>query len=728
MSGLLGKHLGRFRIVKQLGRGGIGVVYKARDNEMRVDVAIKTIPPELAHHREFLRRFQQEAGALMRLHHPHIVGLIDLVQDQGSHYMVLEYVDGPSLSQLLTNGALPPERAQQIALQICDALSHAHEHKVVHRDIKPSNILLTKDGRVKVTDFGIARVLDATLGTVTGQVFGTVQYASPEQVKGLKVDARSDLYSLGVVLYEMVTGRVPFVGKDDMEIAEQHLRASAVPPRELREEIPQGLEGIILRCLEKDRELRYQRAEELAADLRRGDVSEKARLRAGEAEAEKDRRIPVAILGTIAVVLLAALGLFGVVFWPRLRSPAQSVTSSAGAESKPASSPTGMQPVPTASLSPQVVHTVTSRPTSAPDQPVPTSEPLGGKIAFHSNRDLNVEIYVMNSDGRGVIRLTNNPASNRYPSWSPHGTRIAFVSDRAGDEGIYVMNSDGSGVIRLTNNLAWEGYPSWSPDGTRIAFVSGHDGNWEIYAINADGSGVIRLTDNPAWDGALSWSPDGTRIAFQSDRDGDEGIYVMNTDGSGVVRLTNNPAWDRDPSWSPDGTRIAFESGRDSNGEIYAMSADGSGVIRLTDNPAWDRNPSWSPDGTRIAFNSDRDGNMEIYVMNADGSGVIRLTNNPAWDFAPAWSPDGTPIDFHSDRDGNGQIYLMNADGSGVIRLTNNPAWDFAPAWSPGGTPIDFHSDRNGNGQIYLMNADGSGVARLTDNPAADSLPSWSPR
>ena len=293
----------KYRTEGELGRGGMGVVYKARDTEKNIDVAIKTIPPELAHHPEFLRRFQQEARALMRLDHSHIVGLIDLIQEEGNHYLVLEYVDGPSLSQLLTKGHLSPERAQQIALEICDALSHAHQHNIVHRDIKPSNILLTKEGQVKVTDFGIARVLDATLGTVTGQVFGTVQYASPEQVKGLKVDTRSDLYSLGVVLYEIVTGRPLFVGEDE-EVMEQHLRATPVPPRELKEDIPEGLESIVLKCLEKDRESRYQSAEELAADLRKGAVSERARIREVEPGAKKGRRVRVAALTVIALILL----------------------------------------------------------------------------------------------------------------------------------------------------------------------------------------------------------------------------------------------------------------------------------------------------------------------------------------------------------------------------------------------------------------------------------------
>ena len=285
------------------------------------------------------------------------------------------------------------------------------------------------------------------------------------------------------------------------------------------------------------------------------------------------------------------------------------------------------------------VDTVSVAASSAAPAPTATPASASGRIAFASDRDGDFEIYVMNADGSGVTRLTDNDASDTFPRWSPDGQRIAFHSDRDGNWEIYVMNPDGSGVTRLTNNEASDAGPSWSPDGQRIAFISNRDGNFEIYVMNADGSGVTRLTDNDALDSTPSWSPDGQRIAFHSDRDGDSEIYVMNPDGSGVTRLTNNDASDAVPSWSPDGRRIAFHSTRDGDNEIYVINADGSGVTRLTNNDAIDAYPSWSPDGQRIAFTSDRDGNWEIYVMNADGSDVTRLTDNEASDWHPSWSP-----------------------------------------------------------------------------------------
>ena len=260
--------------------------------------------------------------------------------------------------------------------------------------------------------------------------------------------------------------------------------------------------------------------------------------------------------------------------------------------------------------------------------------------------------------------------------------RIAFESDSDGRSSIYVMNADGSGVTRLTDNERYNYGPSWSPDGRRIAFESDDD----IYVMNGDGSDLTRLNDSEADDEDPSWSPDGRRIAFVSW--GDEttpSIYVMGADGSGVTRLTDNERYNYDPSWSPDGQRIAFES----SGEIYVMNADGSNPTPLTDSGASGAGylvPSWSPDGRRIAFVSDRDGNVEIYVMNVDGSNVTRLTDNPGWDWAPSWSPDGRRIAFESNRDENGKdIYVMNADGSDVTRLTDNSADDENPRWSPAG-------------------------------------------
>ena len=280
--------------------------------------------------------------------------------------------------------------------------------------------------------------------------------------------------------------------------------------------------------------------------------------------------------------------------------------------------------------------------------------------------------------------------------------QIAFVSNRDGDKDIYVMDTDGGNLRRLTNNSDGDGDPVWSPDGKRIAFKSDRDGHvnvhgWpthDIYVMDADGSNPQNLTNNPADDWDPSWSPDGKRIAFTSRRDGPFNIevYVMDADGSNLQNLTNNPRDDRNPSWSPYGAHIVFSARRKGHfenkfsitHEVYVMNVDGGNQRRLTDNRNNDWDPVWSPDGKRIAFEADRKGNLEkfdIYVMDADGGNLQKLTNHRAWDGSPSWSPDGERIVFHSERDGNYEIYVMDADGGNLQNLTNHRRGDFSPAW-----------------------------------------------
>ena len=399
----------------------------------------------------------------------------------------------------------------------------------------------------------------------------------------------------------------------------------------------------------------------------------------------------------------------------------------------------------------------------APVFSLSAGEGLRGTIAFHSTRDGDFDIYIMNADGSRPTQLTNTPDNDIDPIWSPNGKRIAFnrFNNTFSTLEILVMNADGSGVTHIADNAF---ATAWSPDGKRIAFASNRGGGDEVFVMNADGSGVTQLTHNDfVRDFPTAWSPNGKQILFQSDRDGNTELYVMNVDGTHVTRLTNNPASDEGDhaGWSPDGKRIVFSSTRDDGLlHIFAMNADGTGVVQLTSGPFVDDDPVWSPDGTRIAFHSTRDGGDEdIFVMNADGTGVIPLTNNsvlpdgsPIFDAVPVWTasvmpparclqpPAGLKAWWPGDGDvgdliggnhgiGTFNVYVMTQRGAEQTQLTDAPGYSARPNWSHDGRMITFTACRptDSSCEIYVMNADGSGQTKLTNDGSADYMSVWSP-
>jgi endonuclease YncB( thermonuclease family) len=267
--------------------------------------------------------------------------------------------------------------------------------------------------------------------------------------------------------------------------------------------------------------------------------------------------------------------------------------------------------------------------------------PTDGRIAFEVGTTIDgLAIYTAAPEGSGVTRLTPPiPSFDGQPVYSPDGTKIAFhaVKDVPYPQ-LYIMNADGSGLVRVTNNAFIDASPSWSPDGTKLAFDSERGGNLDIYVINVDGTGEVRLTTGADVDAFPAWSPDGTKIAFQSDRDGDYDIYLMNSDGSGHLNITNNTEDDYVPDWSPSGSKMAFVSGGDT-WDVYTMNADGSNRTRLTTHAGDDSEPEWSPDGTKILFSSERSGNGDIWSMNANGTNQVRLLGGPEPESFPDWSP-----------------------------------------------------------------------------------------
>lgn len=259
---------GRYQLEARVGGGGMAIVYRAKDLVLNRPVAVKVLRSQFGTDEDFVTRFRREAQAVASLSHPNVVGVYDVGQDGDTHYMVMEYVEGYTLKELITrNGALPVEDAVEIAAEICDALEHAHANQIIHRDIKPHNILIGKNGRIKVTDFGIARAVTSTTITHTNSVLGSVHYFSPEQARGGITAEKSDIYSLGIVLYEMVTGQLPFSGESPISVALKHLQEPLPEPRQVNPAIPQSVENVILKALVKDPSYRYASAREMLEDL-----------------------------------------------------------------------------------------------------------------------------------------------------------------------------------------------------------------------------------------------------------------------------------------------------------------------------------------------------------------------------------------------------------------------------------------------------------------------------
>ena len=723
---LIGHTVNQYEIVSLLGFGGMGEVWLANDIRLKRKVALKLLPEGFTNNAGRVHRFEQEAYAVSALNHPNIITLFDFGHAEEGYFITTEFVDGQSLRECLRDGTLlPPRQAVEITLQICSALAAAHKTGIIHRDIKPENVMLRRDGYVKVLDFGLAKMseeqtlnLNTSTSSLTnpGAVMGTVSYMSPEQARGQKVDARTDIFSLGVVLFELLAGRSPFGGETLSDRLASLLRDEPLSLARLNPDLPVALDQIVQKALAKQREARWANAEAFASALRalarelefESRLTHRVPATQGAEQQSDSRALPrKAVRGVqknswllaLVTLLMAGATLFWFE-WPRQSQVAKPVTDE-------------FAPV-------RLTHHIARdlQPAYSPD---------GKKIAFNSNRDGLPAIYLMNADGSDVRKISNDLLDCYDPSWSVNG-KIRFGAKG----GIYEVSPDGSSLAKLPTVLG-----TLSPDGKKIAMtkplVPGSEDSTEIFVANADGSNPIRLTKNQSLDTDASWSPDGRRIVFTCFPDSVAGeskkpeICVMSADGNNLIRLTNHPGWDGGPRWSPDGTRIAFNSSRNCKGSsaIHVMNADGSNVAQLSECQQFEGFGSWSPDSRRLAYTSARDANAEVYSINADPSHQTNLTHHPAEDSEPVWSHDGQKIAFISNRDGKDSLFVMDADGGNQRKLVNDTASPLS--WSPDDRKIAFTAAWQGNFDVYSANADGSGIVQLTHDPASENFPVWSP-
>jgi len=670
---MIGQTLGHYRVEEKLGAGGMGEVYRATDTRLGRTVALKILPPERVADPERRARFLQEARLASALHHPHIATILDVGEADGQHFIAMELVEGASLRERITGELLKLGVLLELALQLADALAEAHGRGIVHRDIKSDNIIVTPQGRAKILDFGLGKRLpeftDATASlahTDTGVVMGTVSYMSPEQALGQPVDARSDLFSLGVVLYEMATGKLPFEGNTPTSTIDKIIHQPPRSPLAFNYDLPAALEQVILKLLEKSPDDRYQSARELLVDVRR-------LKRAHDS-------------GTLAAVGMRPAGVAGL-------SRKQTVALGLTLFLSFALGALLQRNLPKPERAPMRFSTVTN---FSGMEVQPSLSPDGRSVAFVSNRDRQWDIYVGLVTGGSLVRITNDPNLEAHPRWSPDGTKIAYGRlNEAGLYDVWVVPALGGTPRRLLANAA---EPAWSPDGQLLAYGNLTTGS--IWLCDANGGNAREATKPdfaPLRQRQPAFSRDGTRLAFLRRLPGPYSELATVEVATGRLRqLTDDGAMVLTPVWSPNDEFIYFASSRGGTVNIWRIPPEGGEPEQITAGQGDDAELDLSADGKRMVFSSYRTNvNLAELRLDAPAAPLKWLTRDLARSaLAPAYSPDGKRIAYFSNRAGaeHEGIWVIDADGSNPVNLWRDAGPNVYPQWSRDGQALYFSS------------------------------------
>lgn len=772
-------------MLSPLGAGGMGEVWRARDTRLGRNVAVKVLPDHLASDRRALARFESEARALAALSHPGILALFDVGREGSVAYAVTELLEGETLRAALHRGPLTWRVAIEVAAAVAEALAAAHARGIVHRDLKPENLFLCSAGHPKILDFGLARhevaapeaetASFAEVSTATGTLVGTVGYMAPEQLRGLPVDHRADIFAFGCVLYEMLTGHRTFGGRTSSEVIAAILHDEAPRLGATARTAPAALGEVVDRCLRKDPDQRFSSAHDIALALHA--------IASGAAPVipatPRRRRAGGLLVPVLAAAIVAAVVVAAVFLRPGSGIPEvlpRQVTSGPGCESDPAISPDGESVAFLAEAEGRadlwIVDAAGGRPLRLTDGPEPAASPAwhpdGRTILYTSGSEEASEI-------RKVPRFGGPPQTvlrdARDPAVSPDGKSVAFSRSGAGKSLVVwlALLEDPEKARPISGNppgIYEHRQPAWSPDGRTICYRDFHD----LWLLPVVGGRARRLTHDDPADFDPVFSPDARHVYFASYRDGTRAVWRVGTGGGAPERVTLGSGMEVRPSLSRDGRRLAYatrsegralvlvdrRSGRRTRIEesrlvgfssldpagrfvVFISSRENASDLwvtplrdgrpsgdprRLTELGGRATSPAVSPDGTRVAFYLVKDGQRDVYTVPVAGGEPTRVTSDPASDVSPAWSPDGLELAFVSDRDGRNQVWTVAADGetraNPARRVSDFSTWAAFPRFLPGGRHLACLSGDAGSHDLWRVHLSrGEPPARLTSGVVA---------